>query len=194
MKEHQTEFGAPEGEGADDDDATAKAVGAADGETQTEAEAYAAKNRKKRMDDDKGFISGGIDTVLGGFGAIGSGLSTVFSSVGDLLSDLPVGKEVILGTFILLLLASNVYTYFAFRERAPERLARRAGRENELSEVVRLLLEQSGGVKLGHKGHADPQSEVSELMRMLDDVEGRAARLRSAVAKAGQQVAHAELD
>lgn len=190
VKENPGEFGAPED--TDDADATT-AKGAASGETdkRTAAEAYAAENRKKRQDDELGYLQGGFDKVVSGFGAVGSGLSAVFESVGDLISDLPVGKEVILGTFILLLLASNVYTYMAFKGRAPERLARRQGRENDLSEVVRLLLEKSGHGHDQHMEHiGEPRREVAELMRLLDVVEARADKLRSAISHAGGEIRH----
>jgi hypothetical protein len=192
IKEHPAEYGAPEGS-----DETAGEGSTDDGENHTEASAYAAENRKRRQDNDMGYIQGGFDKVFSGFGAIGSGLSAVFESVGDLLSDLPIGKEVILGTFILVLLASNVYTYMAFKGRAPERLARRQGRQDDMSEVFRMLMERSAGLadagRIG-QNHAEPRKEVEELVRMLDDVEARTARLRSAVTKAGEHIPLDELD
>lgn len=197
IKENPAEYGAPEG--TDEVDETSSPTSGKGEIHQTEASAYAAENRKRHRDEELGYISGGLDKVLSGFGAIGSGLKAVFETVGDMISDLPVGKEMILGTFILVLLASNIYTYFAFKGRAPERLARKQGRENDLSEVIRLLLEQSGG---GHKviqgehgrGHAQPRREYEELMILLDEVEARTARLRSSVSKAGDDVRHLELD
>lgn len=193
IKENPGEYGAPEGSEQSDDPSSARNNAE---EGHTEASAYAAENRKKRQDGDMNLLQGGVDKVFSGFGAVGSGLSAVFSSIGDLISDLPVGKEMILGCLILILLGSNVYTYMAFKGRAPERLARRQGRENDLGEVVRLLLEKSGGlpnVHESHEGRANPREEAEELRRILDIVESRAAKLRSAVTRIEGDMQHQEL-
>lgn len=189
MKQHPTEFGTGDGPTSDE-------LGEEGHEKPSEAEAYAAENRKKRQRDDLGYIQGGLDRIVSGLGSIGSGLVAVLQSLGDLVANLPLSKEVILGSLVLLLVISNVYTYLAFRSQAPTRQARRLGRENDLSEVVRLLLEK-GSTKVNGKTHegGDPANEVADLVRLLDGVEKRAARLKSAVGggTAGE-VRHDSLD
>ena len=180
MKEHSTEFAGAAGEADEDEDATAAEEGKKDSQP-TEAAAYAAQQRKERQELDFWSMQGGFDSVVSGLRSILSGLKAVFDSLRDILSDLPVGREVIFGTVIALLLISNVYTFFAFRSvenseiRRAKKMGHRSGlSDDDVAEAMKLILRQR--VKVGA-----PMEEARELERVLDDVKVRVDQLRSAI-------------
>jgi len=86
-----------------------------------------------------------------------------------------VTKETILGTVILILVLSNVYTYYTGA--APKRTKRIQDDTRELDEAVRLLLREK------QKG---PAQQAEELNRILDNVEQRIVHLRASVANVGK--------
>jgi hypothetical protein len=176
MKAHPTEF-FPEGSSADADPT--------EDEKLSDAEKYAAQTRQNRQAQDYSALQGALDSVLAGFKAIFSGLSTAIASISDLLSLGEEGsKVVILGILVLILVGSNVYTYVAYRPTSPElrQYRRSGGQDGDLGEAVRLLLQNANagqGQRSGGGGRdLTPREESQDLMRILDDVEKRAAALR----------------
>lgn len=198
MKEHSTEFFIA---GAENDQAT-NASGEADGEKPTAAEEYAAETRRKRQSQDYSALQGALDSVVSGFKAIFTGVETAVESISDLLNLGDEGsKVVILGMVVVLLVLSNVYTYVAYKPTSTElRKLRRmglgagGGGRDDLSEAVRLLMQNAHGVEYG----STPRDEANELIRILDEVEKRTARLRgalkSSIAASDAGSAHADLD
>jgi hypothetical protein len=185
MKAHPTEF-FPEGASAEDAEP-------AEDESLTDAEKYALQTRKNqnRQSQDYSALQGALDSVLSGFKAIFSGLSTAIASISDLLSLGEEGsKVVILGILVLILVGSNVYTYVAYRPTSPElrQYRRSGGQDGDLGEAVRLLLQNANangkgqGLRSEGGGSAlGPREETQDLMRILDDVERRTAKLRGQV-------------
>jgi hypothetical protein len=95
------------------------------------------------------------------------------------------GKVVILGLLVLILVASNVYTYVAWKPTSESSLLRRhrrTGQEGDWNEAIKLLLQQQNGHGHGH-GHSGstPREELEELKRILDQVDKRSLALRSAL-------------
>jgi hypothetical protein len=175
MKAHPTEF-FPEGTSAEDGAALA-----GEEEKLSDAEKYAAQTRKARQAQDYSALQGALDSVLSGLKAIFSGLGTAIESISDLLNLGDEGsKVVILGILVLILVGSNLYTYIAYRPTSPElrQYRRSGGQDGDLSEAVRLLLQ--GGYRGGYRGESElgPREEVTDLLRILDQVEGRTATLR----------------
>lgn len=188
MKEHSTEFfvaGAPGDEAAAADDAEG------DKENLTAAEEYALETRRKRQYQDYSALQGALDSVIAGFKAIFSGLSTAIESISDLLNLGDEGsRTVVLGLVIALLVISNIYTYVAYKPTSAElRRIRRLGGVSggaggdDINEAVRLLLQNAntGKAPAGHAVKDTPREEASDLLRILDEVEGRMERLRDAV-------------
>ena len=138
----------------------------------TEAEKYAAEAKRKRHEDDLGYIQGGIDKVSSGLASIGSGLAAVIRALSDMASSGTITKEVVFSLIIGILVISNIYTYVAFSSTSPARVARRQERENDLSEAVRLLLAQSSSIHT---------RDAQALVQILDNVEERVVQLRSAI-------------
>jgi len=178
IKEHAAEYAGADGIPAEDDDD----AGEDKAEEPTEAAAYAAQQRKERQDRDFWSMQGGLDTVVSGVKAIGSGVKAVFDALSDLLSDGPGGKQTLAGAIILLLVLSNVYTYYAYRSTGAGVDARRARRlsyghggggevaDNEVEEAVRRILQERS---------RSPVDQARELERTLDGVEERVKHLRA---------------
>jgi len=196
MKAHPTEF-FPEGASAEDAEP-------AEDESLTDAEKYALQTRKNqnRQSQDYSALQGALDSVLSGFKAIFSGLSTAIASISDLLSLGEEGsKVVILGILVLILVGSNVYTYVAYRPTSPElrQYRRSGGQDGDLGEAVRLLLQNANhgqGLRSEGGGSAlGPREETQDLVRILDDVERRTAKLRGQmISSTEHQGSVAELD
>jgi hypothetical protein len=197
MKAHPTEF-FPEGASAEDADEMDRA------ETQklSDAEKYAAQTRKNRQNQDYSALQGALDHILSGFGAIFSGLATVVESISDLLNLGPEGRKVVvLGILVLALLASNIYTYVAYKPTSESALLRRhqrsRGGEGDLNEAVRLMLRDVGEGEYSHaRGQvADSRQELEDLVRVLDQVEKRTSALKGALKSSiGGQGGEADLD
>lgn len=204
MKAHSTEFFVA---GAEDDaeQAAADEAAAAD-EKLSDAEKYAAQTRRARQNQDYSALQGALDSVITGFKAIFSGLQTAVESISDLLNLGDEGsKIVLLGLVILALVASNIYTYVAYKPTSAElRRLRRMGvaggsTEADVNEAIRLLLQNAGraGVQEqeAYSSTQTPCKEADELVRILDEVERRAVKLRGALKSSiGGQTAHASLD
>ena len=178
IKEHQSEFGAPdEAEAAEEAEEDKPAAS-------TEASEYAARTRRERQEKDYTYLSGAMDMVVSGLGTIASGLKTAFETIGDLISDGPVSKEVILGAIIGFLVISNIWTIIAYRStdkveaRRARRLSRMGGDAEEMAEAMRLFLQSANGANGAGKPKSSPREEVADLTRILDEVESRARRLR----------------
>lgn len=169
MKQHPTEFavaGAEDAAAADD-------AASADGPGPTEAQEYAAQNRRARQDADYWLLQGALDSVLSGLGSIGQGVKTAFDTVSDLLNDSPLSKTSLLMALIIILLASNVYTYLTrpTSQHKSKRLQRFGPSEDDVTEAVRIIL--------ARRAATTPKDEVVELLRILDDVDNRSTKLRA---------------
>jgi hypothetical protein len=132
---------------------------------QTEAEKYAAQHKPRAE-----------TTTL-------DKIKSVFKAVFSVFRDLD--KETLLGGLVVILLLSNIYTYYSNRGYGSTSQRRNryvsgidwdrqggeadGGDDRAISRVVRLLDRGSTD---------DPVMEVGELMRVLDRVEERAERLR----------------
>jgi hypothetical protein len=189
MKSHPTEF-FPEGASADSADIEAE-------QALSDAEKYAAQTRKNRQNQDYSALQGALDSVLSGIKAIFGGVWTAIRSISDLLNLGDEGsKVVILGLLVLILVASNVYTYVAWKpssESALIRRGRRTGQEGDLSETLRLLLANTGQGR-GIEARA-PREELNELVKILDEVEKRSAALKGALkSSVGGEAGGVELD
>jgi hypothetical protein len=172
MKSHPTEF-FPEGTAADLDEVEAE------NQKLSDAEKYAAQTRKNRQNQDYSALQGALDSVLSGIKAIFGGLWTAIRSISDLLNLGDEGsKVVILGLLVLVLVASNVYTYVAWRPSSESTLRRfkRNGGEGDLNEAIRSILAGNG-----RREGISPREEGVELMRILDQVEKRSAALRNSI-------------
>jgi hypothetical protein len=89
-------------------------------------------------------------------------------------------KVVILGLLVLVLVASNVYTYVAWRPSSESTILRRykrSGQEGDYSEVLRSTMQDRGH---GREG-LTLREEGKELMRILDQVDQRSAALRNSI-------------
>jgi hypothetical protein len=189
MKSHPTEF-FPEGASADSADIEAE-------QALSDAEKYAAQTRKNRQNQDYSALQGALDSVLSGIKAIFGGVWTAIRSISDLLNLGDEGsKVVILGLLVLILVASNVYTYVAWKPTSESTLirrGRRTGQEGDLSETLRLLLANTGQGR-GLEGRA-PREELNELVKILDEVEKRSAALKGALkSSVGGEGGGVELD
>jgi hypothetical protein len=172
MKSHPTEF-FPEGTAADLDEVEAE------NQKLSDAEKYAAQTRKNRQNQDYSALQGALDSVLSGIRAIFGGVWTAIRSISDLLNLGDEGsKVVILGLLVLVLVASNVYTYVAWRPSSESTLRRfkRNGGEGDLNEAIRSILQGNG-----RREGTSLREEGVELMRILDQVEKRSAALRNSI-------------
>lgn len=156
IKEHPSEFGHSEDEPCE----IIEAKGAP-----TEAERYAAEAKRKRHEDDLGYIQGGLDKVSSGLGSIGAGVAAVLRASSDMAMS-GTTKEMIFTAIILILVVSNIYTYVAFQPT----VARRQARKDDISEAVRLLLVQTQNTQ-----------DAQGLLNVLDNVEIRVGDLRRAI-------------
>jgi hypothetical protein len=176
IKEHATEFAGADGVTADDDEEEVQAEKAE--KAPTEAAAYAAQQRKERQDRDFWSMQGGLDSVVSGVKSVGSGFKAVFEALSDIMSDGPGGKQTLIGGIILLLVLSNVYTYYrSTGEGVDARRARRlSGYErggvasNDVEEAVRRILQERS---------KSPVEQARELEKTLDGVEERVRHLRA---------------
>jgi hypothetical protein len=114
-----------------------------------------------------------LDKVASGVSSICAGLGAVVRATSDLVLSDKSGSNALI-SIIALLVLSNIYTYVSFSRAAPARMAKRVERENDLTHAVRMLLESRQPIK-------EPAKEAHELLRILDEVDARAQRLRSAV-------------
>lgn len=186
MKEHPIEF-AGEGGAVEEEETKVE-----DHETKqpTEAAAYAAQQRKERQDRGYWSMQGGLDSVLSGLGSIGSGLKAVFDALMDIISDIPLSKETLFGSVILILIVSNVYTYFAFkttRESVQARRAEKMGYEYDVLGAGEENVEDAVRRILGERKRS-PVHEARELERILEGVEVRFNKLKSAVREVRREV------
>ena len=154
IKEHPSEFGRSD-----------EPCDVIDEKTPTEAEMYAAEAKRKRHEDDLGYIQGGLDKVSSGLSSIGTGIAAVFRALSDMASEGSISKELIFTIIIVILVLSNIYTYTA----QPTR--NRQEREHDLSEAVRLLLAQSRHT-----------TDAQGLLQILENVEARVQVLRTQLA------------
>lgn len=196
MKEHPTEFFVA---GAESDQSAATEA-EAENEKLSAAEEYAAETRRKRHNQDYSGLQYALDSVETGFSAIFTGIKAAVESISDLLNLGDEGsKVVILGIVVVLLVVSNIYTYVAYKPTSTElRRLRRMGRGgDEMSEAVRLLLQNANGGHT-HDYGATPRDEVNDLIRILDEVEKRTARLKgalkSSVGRADRDTTHEGLN
>ncbi|RSH81505.1 hypothetical protein EHS25_006862 [Saitozyma podzolica] len=170
IKEHATEFASPDGV---EDEAPAEET--KQEQPPTEAQAYADQARRERHERDFTYMQGALDSVSTGVGFIFSGLKALFEALRDVLSDSPMSKESIMGTVILVLLLSNLYTYYAYsgttRMGKRSRLAR-LSEDDEVAEAMRLLLQNAA------RPQESIREEAAELERILDQIEQRTTRLK----------------
>jgi hypothetical protein len=181
MKSHPTEF-FPEGASAEDAEASTQS----ETEKLSDAEKYAAQTRKNRQAQDYSALQGALDSVVTGTKAILSGLVAAVESISDLLNLGDEGsKVVILGILVLALVGSNIYTYVAYRPSSEAKYLRKyrrtGGQEGDLSDAVRLLL-QNANQGYGQSGRVlPPKEEAEEIGKILDQVEKRTEALRTAL-------------
>lgn len=170
IKEHATEFASPDGV---EDEAPAEET--KQEQPPTEAQAYADQARRERHERDFTYMQGALDSVSTGVGFIFSGLKALFEALRDVLSDSPMSKETIMGTVILVLLLSNLYTYYAYsgtkRSGKRSRLSR-LSEDDEVAEAMRLLLQNAA------RPQESVREEAAELERILDQIEQRTTRLQ----------------
>jgi len=175
MKSHPTEF-FPEGTSADLEEAEAE------NQKLSDAEEYAAQTRKNRQNQDYSALQGALDSVLSGIKGIFGGIWTAIKSISDLLNLGDEGsKVVILGLLVLVLVASNVYTYVAWKPSSESTMMRRFKRNGgggDLNEAIRSILQDHGHVR---RAGSTSREEGVELMRILDQVDQRSAALRNSI-------------
>lgn len=207
MKEHPTEFYVA---GVEDPDEAAEAQG--EKEKLTAAEEYAAQTRRKRQNQDYSALQGALDSVLAGFKGIFAGLFTAVESISDLLNLGDEGRKVVvLGLIITGLVISNIYTYVAYKPKSSEsrRLKRMGWDERgvmgrtdggEYNEAVLAML-RATNERGGSASGVTTREEVNDLVRILDEVEKRASRLKgvlqsSTVTGTGSRgsISHDDLD
>lgn len=178
MKEHPTEFAVAGAEIVEPTEEEAAATGPP-ATSPTEAQEYAAQNRRARQDADYWLLQGAFDSIWSGAKSIASGLGTGFNTVSDLVGDAPISKTAIMAILLTILLGSNFYTYFTrpASQHKQKRLQRFGPSEDEVADALRLILAK--------RLAATPKEEVSELLRLLDEIDSRSARLRHALV--GQQ-------
>ncbi|WOO84709.1 uncharacterized protein LOC62_06G008226 [Vanrija pseudolonga] len=184
MKEHPTEFAVA---GADHiEEAEVEVVSSPTGTT--EAQQYAAEARRARQDRDYWVLQGSLDSVLSGFKSIASGVSTAADAVGDLIGDWPISKGTFMVIIIVGLMLSNIYTYLArpVSQHKVKRLQRLGPNEEDIAEAVRLILAK--------RAATTPKDEIAELLRLLDEVEARSAKLRSSLEQSSSTLGQSSLE
>lgn len=172
MKEHPTEFAVAGAENAEE------LVGALDGEeapSPTEAQEYAAQNRRARQDTDYWLLQGALDSVLIGLKSIAAGVGAAYSTLSDLLDDSPISKGTLMMALIVILLASNIYTYLRrpVSKHKAKRLQRFGPTEDDVNEAVAIILAK--------RAATTPQHEVKELIRLLDEIDSRSSKMRASL-------------
>lgn len=126
-------------------------------EQPTAAAAYAAEQKQKKEQQDRGVVQAVLDTV----------------------SNIHLTKETILALIILILVLSNIYTYYT--SGSTKRVKRVVYQdESNLDDTVRSLVERK----------MRPLQQAEELNRILDDVEQRVVYLRATVAKLSKKSIH----
>ncbi|WVQ62718.1 uncharacterized protein L199_000866 [Kwoniella botswanensis] len=183
IKENSSEF-AVEGGAGDEEVEAASAEGQESKENQkeTEASAYANENKRKRKEEDMGLLQSGFDSLISGIKSIFSGIKGIGESIEDLLSDTPFKIQNLMGVLIVLLVISNIWTYYsidrsAIKERRYKKLGGPSGTNEgiqDIEDVVRRVLQ-------GRREIGSPKEELNELIRLLDDVETRVNKLRGDV-------------
>lgn len=165
MKDHASDYHI---EGAETEETTATS-GVGEAKTPTEAEQYAAENKAK---------SPPPPDWTDNFGLAGP----VIKSALDIAGDIPINSTTILSGLIIVLLVSNLYTYFAYspKESSSVRRAKRLGASVE--DEVRAILVREGIAK-STPGEGKTEQEVGELERILDHVEKRVGVLRSSLSQ-----------
>jgi len=202
MKAHPTEFAGAPGTTEDPTEPTQdndKSTNAESG--QTEAEAYAAKARRKRQEQDLTYFQAALDSFVSGIKAFYTGLKIIFDTIGDLLSNTPLSKEVWMGLVIVLLVLSNLYTYFkgGTREERSVRRMKRVEGNDEMAEALRVLMRaQTGGSGKKGKNVGSLDEEARELRRIVGEVEDRLESLKASLRGIGDvhpgTIGIAELD
>jgi hypothetical protein len=167
MKEHPTEFAVAGAEGIDE------AEEAAPEPAPTEAQEYAAQNRRARQDADFWMLQGSFDSVLAGAKSIVQGMGIAFNTISDLLADIPLSKGSLMVSVIVLLMASNIYTYVTRPTslHKAKRIQRFGPSEDDVAEAVRIILAK--------RAATTPKEEVAELIRLLDEIDARSSKLRA---------------
>lgn len=190
IKEHVTEFAGEGGVDAEDDVDT---IASADGKQPTAAEDYAASTRRERQNADLSALNWSIDAVVSGAKTIGGGLWGVLESIGDLIGSVPINKETALIGLILILLVSNLWTFF-FLTTSGDSTSRRAKRHrlqqtyeaDDVAEAMRLLLGEHHRSVSPRETTAvalkTPLEEANELLVVLADVEAQVSRIRATIA------------
>ncbi|TXT04993.1 hypothetical protein VHUM_03813 [Vanrija humicola] len=183
MKEHPTEFAVA---GADPTTEAEEEVVASPAAA-TEAQEYAAQARRARQDRDYWVLQGSLDSVLSGFKSIASGVSTAADAVGDLIGDWPISRGTVMAVIIVGLLLSNIYTYLArpVSQHKVKRLQRLGPNEEDIAEAVRLVLAK--------RAATTPKDEIAELLRLLDEVEARSAKLRSSLEETSSTIGQSSM-
>jgi len=141
--------------------------------TQSEAEKYAAKHKAKTAGV-WGYITRMIDIL-----------------------DFGYNKETLLGALVVVLLISNLWTWFSPRNKTTAQGKSRGRYERELERNRDIRggddEEMANALRTLMRGRLeDPGAEARELMRILDGVEERAGRLRGLVKSAGVDVVEKE--
>jgi hypothetical protein len=181
MKEHPTEFAVAGAEDAEDgEDMPSGGVSP----TPTEAQEYAAQNRRARQDADYWLLQGALDSVLFGLKSIGQGVGTAWNTLNDLLTDGPLSKGSLMMILIIILLASNIYTYLArpASQHKAKRLQRFGPSEDDVADAVRIILAK--------RAATTPDEEVKELLRILDEVDSRSANMRATFLDGSKETGH----
>ncbi|WWC99175.1 hypothetical protein V866_006070 [Kwoniella sp. B9012] len=183
IKENSSEF-AVEGGAGDEEVEAASAEGQESKENQkeTEASAYANENKRKRKDEDMGLLQSGFDSLISGIKSIFSGIKGIGESVEDLLSDTPFKIRNLMGVLIVLLVISNIWTYYSIdRSAIKERRYKKLGGPSGTNEGIKDIEDVVRRVLQGRREIGSPKEEVNELIRVLDDVEIRVNKLRGDV-------------
>lgn len=176
MKEHASEFAVAGADSAVEDAATQPPATIGP----TEAQEYAEKQtRRGKSENDYWLLQGCLDSITSGFSMIGSGVSTGFRLVTDMLDESRFSKTSLMFVVIGLLLLSNVYTYLnrPASQHKVKRLQRFGPSDDAVSEAVRQIL--------ARRAATTPREEVAQLVQMLDEVQTRAASLRQLLLTTG---------
>jgi hypothetical protein len=200
MKEHASEFAreGAEGETAEEEQEQQAAAEREALETK-ELDIKAAKEeaRRQREEDERNALQWAFDRIVEGGKTLGGGLWSLISTIMDMARDIPLTKETLLGVLILILLLSNIWTYFSLRsERMSDKQALRNARRRESrmslrqgmspiedvadEQIVEAVKAFLGGFPTP-KHESDLAGEARQVIAMLEEVERRADVLRAKV-------------
>lgn len=202
IKDHASEFQVEgvDGEPVEDEGPTpdTENISGPDGESNVTTNETVGEAKSKRHDDEQSVLQHGLDGIGTGVSTIVGGVMSLFDFLGETFKDLPMSKETALVGLVLVLLASNLYTYFALKNgrsaTQDERAARRASRLGTGTPSARIdtsadLSEEriTRAIETYFLGKVSStktvEAQVMELHSLLETIELRAMALQKHLGK-----------